>query len=217
MDWKKFLLLLLIALLVALAASLGYLYGTSSEEENTPEPPANEEAEGEGSEEEASSINIADWKCHTIGGGPNVSYIKYPADWFYVAVTGDLPGSSYEMFTNDDAIQIADHPLQAGQALAVVNLGPNNSYGQPLSDVIASQKELDQSQHPGATFEEKTIGDMEILITSYQEESVKVRQYYLVKEKAAGFITCRYLDDTLIATFDAMIETVELNQIGIYE
>jgi hypothetical protein len=216
MDWKKILLFLLIALLLSAATAAGYLYGSSSsgEDGDTGQGQSSENGDDEEEEEE---VDTSAWKCHTIGGGPNISYIKYPDDWFYVSVSSDLPGSSYEMFVTDEAIDYADYLLQSGQALMVVSLGPNNSYGEPLSSVITAEKEFNEDKYPDATFEEGTIGDMEILITSYQEEGIKVREYYMVKEKATGFLIGRYLEDTMVPTFDAMLESVELNQIGIYE
>jgi hypothetical protein len=228
MGWKKVWEIILIILLIILVSLLGYyLRGSSSEEAGEEEVPSQEESGGEegseatgnGDEEEAEEEvdETADWVTQAIGSSLNPSYISHPSDWSYKAITGDLPGSSYEMLANDTAIQDASHALQLDQAMIVISLGPNNSYGEPFGDVIAMEKDFVQEHHPGASFEEEGNEEMATLISSYQEGDIKIRQYYLVKEKATGFFTCRYLDNSLITLFDTMIETVELNQVGTYE
>lgn len=223
MKGKNIFIIILIILILILIFLLLFLWWQSQKEEEAPgeretreEERRREERQREERQEEVVD-ETATWKTHQIGGGPTPSSIKYPPDWFYKSIVGETPDETYEMFVNDENIENSDQELSSNQARMIVNLGPNNSPGEPLDDVIEAEKEWVQNQHPQATFAKKTIDEMKVLISSYQEGNNKVRVYYLVKADATGFFTCEFLDDAFIETFDKMIETVELGTIGVYQ
>lgn len=245
MSWKFIIIVVLativVSLLIAWWMEGGRLFSvpkdiieeqkpiTEEEAEAEAEAEAEEEKENGANEEENGAIKeeieeektdtetgkTTDWQTQELGAGK--CSIKHPQNWFYKSISDDTPGGTYEMLVNDNDIENMEQELTSNGARMRVQLGPNNSPGESLDSSIKAQKTWVEGQYPDAAFEEKTIDGMKVLVYSYKEDGMKVRAYYVVKSDATGFFTCHFFEDEFIETFDAMMDTLVLGTVGIYQ
>jgi len=162
-------------------------------------------------EQATATDETADWLTKELGGitGPS---IKYPPDWFYKKVTFET--GVYEMFYNDQTIKDNEQKLSGDQARLSIEIGPNNTPTATIAKVISDQQTFLKGQHPTATFQTKTINNMQALVADYKTGSQNDRIYYFVKKDATAFLTASWIDAKYSDTFDSMAETFELGTVN---
>jgi hypothetical protein len=151
----------------------------------------------------------ASWLTKNLKCGSGSS-IKYPTDWFYKYVPSDV--YFYELFANNSSITTQEKTLTGDQLRLVIECGPNNTPTQTFAKTISDEQNSLAKDHPRATFETKTIADMDTLVCNYTAGAQKIRIYYFVKKDATAFLTGTSLSD--LTKFDKLAETFILGSIN---